>query len=84
VRIHRSARKHGVADAEMLHAIEQGIAAIDLDDERTIYLGPDQAANLPEVVVVTAEGEDEPVIIHAMSMRPQFRRWLPRSGSDTP
>ncbi len=82
MRIHRSGRKHGVADADMLHAIDQSVAAIDLDDERTLYLGPDHAANFVEVVVLSSEGEDQPIVIHAMRMRPQFRRWLPTTDQD--
>ncbi len=82
MRIHRSSRKHGVVDADMLHAIDQSLAVIDLDDERTLYLGPDHAANLLEVVVLTSGGEDEPILIHAMRMRPQFRKWLPSADQD--
>jgi len=59
MRIHRSGHKHGVADADILHAIDQSLAAIDLDDERTLYLGPDRAANFLEVVVLTCEGEEQ-------------------------
>ncbi len=82
MRIHRSGRKHGVADADMFHAIDHSLAAVELDDERTLYLGPDHAANLLEVVVLASEGEDEPVVIHAMRMRPQFRRWLRSSDQE--
>ncbi len=84
MRIHRSGRKHGVADADMLHAIDQSLAAIDLDDERTLYLGPDHAVNLLEVVVLSSEGEDQRIVIHAMRMRPQFRRWLPADQDEDP
>jgi len=59
----------------------KALAAIDLDDERTLYLGPDHAANLLEVVVLTSEGEDSPSS-HAMRMRPQFRRWLHQESAD--
>lgn len=47
--------------------IDQSLAAVDLDDERTLYLGPDHAANLVGVVVLMNEGEDQPVVIHAIA-----------------
>ena len=56
----------------MLHAIDHSLAAIDLDDERALYLGPDHTANLLKVVVLTGEAEDEPIVIHAMAMWPGF------------
>jgi len=42
VEIYRSARKHGVAEADMLHAIEYALAAGEQDDGKVLYLGPDR------------------------------------------
>lgn len=75
--IRPSARRHGVADDDMLHAIEHALAVEDLaeDPNRWLVLGPDRAANLLEVIVlVTREGDE--LIIHAMPLRPVYRRLL--------
>jgi hypothetical protein len=77
VEIHRSARKHGVADEDILHAIDHAIATEDIGEEpnRWLLLGPDRAANMLEVVVlVSAEGSQ--LAIHAMRMRPIYERLL--------
>ena len=77
--IHPSARRHGVADADMLHAIEHSMVVDDIgsDPDRWLVIGPDPAANVLELVVlVTAEGDE--LIIHAMPLRPIYRRLLDR------
>jgi len=77
VEIHASARRHGVADDDMLHAVHHSIAIEDLGDDldRLLVVGPDRSANLPEVIVlVTAEGTE--MIIHAMPPRAVYRRLL--------
>ncbi len=75
--IRPSARRHGVADDDMLHAIEHALAVEDLaeDPDRWLVVGPDRAGNLLEVIVlVTREGDE--LIIHAMPLRPVYRRLL--------
>ena len=52
-----SAHKHGIADADIAHAITHHLYAGDIAGEeeppwRVLYLGPDRAGNLLEVVVV--------------------------------
>jgi hypothetical protein len=77
VEIHQSARRHGVGDNAMRHAVEHSIAVEDLGDDpdRWLVIGPDPAGNLLEVVVlVTEEGTE--LIIHAMPLRPVYRRLL--------
>jgi hypothetical protein len=77
VEIHRSARKHGVADEDILHAIDHALAIEDIgeDPDRWLVLGPDRAINMLEVVVlITAEGTQ--LAIHAMPMRPIYERLL--------
>jgi hypothetical protein len=66
-----SARRHGVADHEMLHTYRNPIRVFDLDD-LTMLIGPDRSGRLVEVGVVSAEGLD--VIVHAMPARPRFLR----------
>lgn len=78
MRIHRSARKHGVADSDVLHAIDHALAIEDAgeDPDRWLVLGPDRAGNLLEVVVlITAEGDQ--LTIHAMPMRAKYQELLP-------
>ena len=77
VEIHDSARKHGVADEDIDHAINHALAIEDAgeDPDRWLVIGPDRAGNLLEVVVLTTI-EDTQLAIHAMPMRPKFRRLL--------
>jgi hypothetical protein len=71
--IHHSARKHGIADEDILHAIEHAIVVVDIDedeDELVLHLGPDAAGNLLEVI------ERSSVVIHAMTMRAKYQPLL--------
>ena len=70
-----SARRHGIADEDTLHAVRNAIVTEDLGDGLTMFIGPARDATLLEVGVV--DGEEGPVIIHAMVAR---RRYLPRKG----
>ena len=75
--MHPSARRHGIADADILHAIEQSMLVDDLgeDPDRWLVIGPDRAANLLEVIVlITGEGDE--LIIHAMPLRATYRKLL--------
>ena len=77
VEIHDSARKHGVADEDIVHAIDHALAIEDAgeDPDRWLLIGPDTAGNLLEVVVlITAEGTQ--IVIHAMPMRDKYARLL--------
>lgn len=79
VEIHASARRHGIVDEDMVHAVVNSLAVEDLgeDPERWLIVGPDRAANLLEIVMlVTQEGAE--MIIHAMPLRPIYRRLLER------
>lgn len=77
--IYRSASKHGVADDDMRHAIEHALAVGEADDAKVLYLGPDRAGNLLEVVSVARESGTE-VVIHAMTMRPKYEPFLRGEG----
>lgn len=66
-----SARKHGVADEDMVHAYHHPIRVLLLDD-LTMLLGFDRSARLLEVGVSNREGID--FIVHAMPARPKFFR----------
>lgn len=74
--IHSSARKHGVADEDIEHAIDNVMSIDDQDDDTRLYLGPARNADLLEVVTVIRDDGSE-LVIHAMKMRPKYRRLLP-------
>jgi hypothetical protein len=72
-----SARRHGIGDDDMLHAVEHSMVVEDIgeDPDRWLVIGPDRAANLLEVIVlITAEGDE--LIIHAMPLRAVYRKLL--------
>lgn len=64
-----SARKHGVADDDIIHAYRNPIRVFELDD-MTMLIGPDQSARLVEIGVARAESID--FVVHAMPARPRF------------
>lgn len=74
--IHSSARKHGVADDEIAHAIAHAMAIDPHDDDTRLYLGPGRNAQLLEIVTLTRDDGSE-LVIHATAMRPKYRRPLP-------
>jgi hypothetical protein len=64
-----AARKHGIADEEIVHAYRNPIRVFEFDD-LIMLIGPDRAARMLEVGVAHAEGID--FIVHAMPARPKF------------
>ena len=77
--IHESARKHGIADDDIRHAVDFAVAMYELSDEgpyRWLVLGPDRAGNLLELVELAFDDE-RLMAIHAIPMRPQYRDLLP-------
>ena len=70
--IAESARKHGVANGDILHAYNQPIFVEDLDEGLLIFVGPDKSGKLLEIGIVTSL--DVPVIVHAMGARPKYLR----------
>jgi hypothetical protein len=66
VEIHPAARRHGVVDEDIVHAVNHAVAWLRLDDDPPRYLlaGPDRAGNLLEIVVL--EVLDGDLVIHAM------------------
>jgi hypothetical protein len=64
-----SARKHGIADDDMLHAYRNPVRVFDVDD-LTMLIGPSQSGALLEIGIGRAEGID--FIVHAMPARSKF------------
>jgi hypothetical protein len=50
-----SARKHGIPDAHMFHALRNAIRAFELEEGLTMFVGPRPDGDLLEVGVVNAE-----------------------------
>ena len=76
VEIHPSARKHGIADEDIEHAMRNALAIYDQDEDIRLYLGPARSADLLEIVTVVRD-EGSELAIHAMKMRPGYARLLP-------
>lgn len=76
--IHQGARKHGVPDDAIRHAVDNAVTYGPVDEELPgfVVIGPDLSGNLLEVIVVTRENQ-EALAIHAMPLRPKYRYLLP-------
>jgi hypothetical protein len=71
VDIEASARKHGVTDEDMLHALRHHWRAFETDDPAvTMFIGLSRRAEPLEVGVVT--DEDGTAIIHVTRAREKF------------
>lgn len=77
--IYRSARRHEITDEDILHAIEHPLAVGQQDDGKVLYLGPDSASSMLEVIAVEREDGSE-VVIHAMRMRAKYEPFLRGEG----
>lgn len=78
--IHRSARRHGVADEDILHATAHPLVVVDFepdgDPPRLLVIGSDRAGNMLELIVLDL-ADKRLLVIHAMPLRPQFYELLP-------
>jgi hypothetical protein len=75
VKIHPSARRHGIADADIEHAVTNALAFDEQPGNVRVYLGPARNATLLEVATVVRSDGPE-LVIHAMRMRPKYARLL--------
>lgn len=75
LRILPSARKHGVSDRSIRHALENAMRRVDFDERVSLLIGPDATGDLLEVIVGDLD-TDEARVIHALRLRPQFYRYL--------
>ena len=78
----RSALRHGIAGEDIIHAVNHAstVDEVGEDPVRWLVLGPDRAGNLLELVVMDRPAG--PAVIHAMPMRTQYRRLLPKGRRD--
>lgn len=83
--IHRSARKHGIKDAAIAHAVDPAVVVVDLapdtDPPRDLAIGPDAAGNLLEIIWLEFPGRPS-IVIHAMPLRRTFHDLLPKGEDD--
>jgi len=72
VEIRPSARKHGISDDDIRHAINNAIAAITHPDQPdfTMLIGPQRSTGLMEIGVI--ETNDQDYVIHAMPARQMY------------
>lgn len=73
--VHPAARKHGIADEDIEHAVANAMTIDNQDDDTRLYLGPARDSELLEVVTIVGGGGE--LAIHAMRMRPKYERLLP-------
>jgi len=80
VEVLRSALRHGVDAGDINHALDNALFVEEVgeDPQRYLVLGPNQAGNLLELVVL--DRPHGPAVIHAMRMRTQYRRLLEEEG----
>lgn len=64
-------------DDDITHAVAHRLVIDDLgeDPDRWLVVGPDHAGNLLEIVVLISSDGVE-FVIHAMPMRPKYRKLL--------
>ena len=75
VEIADTARKHGILDEDMQHALRHPLRIVP-GDRRDLVIGADRSGRLLEVVILDDDPEQEPIVIHAMPLRAKFHRYL--------
>ncbi len=59
----------------MQHAISHPLRVVP-DDGRDLVIGADRSGRLLELVILDDGPEQEPIVIHAMTLRAKFHRYL--------
>jgi hypothetical protein len=75
VDVRPAARKHGVADDDIEHAMTHAMVIEDQDDDTRLYLGPCRNAQLLEIVSIV-RNDGSQLVIHAMAMGAKYLRLL--------
>lgn len=77
-----SARKHGIGDDDIRHAVNNAIAAITTTTQAdfTMLIGPDVASRLLEIGVLAADDND--YVIHAMPARKKYLTMIEKQQGD--
>ncbi len=81
--IRASARKHGISDDDIRHAINNAIVSITRPGQPdfTMLIGPDARAALVEVGVL--ETDDQDYVIHAMVAREKYLKMIDPQRGDS-
>jgi hypothetical protein len=75
VEIADSARKHGISDEDILHAVRNPMGTIRVLEDRVFFIGADRSGDLLEIVVIDPDSDD-PAVIHADVCHPKYYRYL--------
>jgi hypothetical protein len=75
VRIAEPALKHEVIEEDIGHAVRNATCRVPSGSDLTMLIGPAHDGSLLEIGVLDLDGED-PVVIHAMKLRPKFYKFL--------
>ena len=80
--IRDSARRHGISDSDIRHAIDNAVAVGPVETnvdhiDGALYIGPDRTGRMLEVITVD-DLDDGEVVIHSMKLRKAYERYLLR------
>ncbi|MBM9464709.1 hypothetical protein JL108_14725 [Aeromicrobium sp. YIM 150415] len=70
MRITASARRHGIADEDILHALRHLLRVYEGRDEVLLVIGTARDGRIIEVGI--ADPDLDPRVVHAMRARPKF------------
>lgn len=71
-----TARRHDIADEDILHATRIQFCSLpSTDDDVTMFVGISRNADLLEIGILDMDS-DEPIVIHAMRLRKSFYKFL--------
>jgi len=80
--IHPSAKRHGVANADIAHAVRNAVVVASIDPEadrpKELLIGPDRSGRLLEVIWIHRSA-NRWMLIHAMPLRRTFMGRLPQT-----
>jgi hypothetical protein len=77
VRTGEPARRHGADDDGIWPAVGNATRKIEMDEDLTMLIGPARDG-MPLETGVPGPGSDDPVVIHAMRLRPKFSPFISR------
>ena len=75
MRIGEPALRHGITETDMLHAVRNAMRRVLMDGDLVMLIGPARDGRMLEIGVLDIDGTD-PVVIHAMPLRPKFHKLL--------
>jgi hypothetical protein len=73
-RILDSARKHGITDLSIEHALKMAFRIVEIEPALILIIGPDPTGQLLELIVADPDGDSR--ILHAMKLRTRFFGYL--------